>query len=509
MLLDAMRGYHNTIKSLLETALVSSDLESHCCPPNQKGKPTPNGFATSKFLRTLTPKGWNLAPLRDYLIEDASAALMSYLAKNHKGKNLANPPTLPHLHPISDEQFREAYNQLTLSLDFQPKKEHQEIIAQEAALGHTRVAHRLQRIFTARAQTKAASQILRELDGPTPRPIEFTHCEFGRGFLLAKRGNRLYCLLKLFSPGHRRYEKKVLDTDFVDIKSGLPIGGKAYPGVILPLEFGRKYHEEEYLRFASPHSAKLIAKPQPDGSMSFFVHVAFEFHPHQIKADSVLGIDRGAAMIGAASLLNSQGEILQSGMNLSGATFAAEMAAFQRKIADLQRRGKRHSRIFRLRGARADAVLGEYANQVIALAVQHRSQIVLEKLDGVAFGRFLKQSQFAKLLAMLNYKALRQGLPAPIEVPAAGTSQTCAVCGYRDKLNRPKLDAAGKPLQDRFLCLKCGHHANADENASILIALRGIHQLEQGDKLQKWDAFAKWLQASKGRDNPATSSLAT
>jgi transposase len=105
---------------------------------------------------------------------------------------------------------------------------------------------------------------------------------------------------------------------------------------------------------------------------------------------------------------------------------------------------------------------------------------------------------------MLTYKAEREGLPAPVEVPAAYTSQTCARCGHKDAANRPKKDAAGKAIQDVFLCMACGHKANADSNASLIIALRGMHQKENGGKLyKKFDLFQQWLKELIGRDGSA------
>ena len=115
-------------------------------------------------------------------------------------------------------------------------------------------------------------------------------------------------------------------------------------------------------------------------------------------------------------------------------------------------------------------------------------------------GRFLKQSQFAKLKQMLTYKAEREGLPAPVEVPAAYTSQTCGQCGHKDAANRPKKDSKGKALQDVFLCVECGHANNADSNASRIIALRGLHQMENGGKFKKFDLFQLWLKELIGRD---------
>ena len=169
--MSALESYHRMAKRLLEKAVSDPELMAHCSILNKKGIAVPNGFATSKYLRTLTPKGWNLAPVRDYLIDDMSAALMSHLAKTYKGKNESNPPTLAKLEPLSNEEYQQAYKDLTLAPEFPVSAEHQERIDEARLQGHTRVAHRLERIFTARSLTKAASQLLRKIDGPMPRPI--------------------------------------------------------------------------------------------------------------------------------------------------------------------------------------------------------------------------------------------------------------------------------------------------------------------------------------------------
>jgi hypothetical protein len=504
ILMSALETYHRMAKRILEKAVADPELMEHCTIVNKKGAAVPNGYAIEKFVRSLTSKGWNLAPVRDYLIHDISEAILSHLAKEYKGKNESNPPTLARLEPLSDEEYVQAYEDLTLAPEFPLKPEHQQRIDEARLQGHTRVAHRMERVFRSRAFTKAASQLLRKIDGPMPRPIEFRHCEFRRGFLLAKCGNNLFCLLRLFSPDSRIYEKKELAAGFVDISTGEDLGGKQYPGVILPLEMGREFHEDEYLRYGNPQSAKLIARRGTDEGLEFFVHIAFEFTPVKIESKTLLGIDRGAAIIGSACVIDHDGKVLATGLNIEGTAFSSEMAAHSKYIADLQRRGIQKHPKFRLRGRRADAILGEYANWLIGIAAEHKCQIVLEKIDGVAMGRFLKQSQFAKLFDMLSYKARRVGLPEPMEVPAARTSQTCAVCGHWARENRPHRDASGKPLQDVFRCVECGHEANADENASQIIALRGLQQLENGGKFTKWIVFEPWLKAILGRDGQAT-----
>ena len=450
--------------------------------------------------------------------------ILSHLSKVYKGKNESNPPTMPGLGAMSDEEFRQAYGEFTdpeALLAIKPQQ--QEKIAGAIAKGETRVAQRLGKIYTNWAISRAAGQVLRKLEGELPRPIEFTHTEFKRGCMLAHCDGNYYALIRLFSERHRYNEKKVLKEGLIDSKTRGPLGGKKYPGIILPLEMDRDFHEHEYLAHGTIQSAKLVVKrrPEPSGSVQkrpkeappdagfspaaydFYVHAAFEFQPPPVETQTLLGIDRGAARIGSATLVDRQGRLIQSGFDLDGSAFAAEMRRYEAQTRRMQKRGIQRSRRFSLRGKRADAILGEYANRIVAIAAQHRSQIVIEAIKGTTMGRFLKQSQFAKLKQMLTYKAERLGLPAPVEVPAAYTSQTCAACGHRDPANRPKKDAAGKPQQDVFRCVACGHAANADTNASRVIALRGLHQIENGGKFRKFDLFQQWLKEVIGRDGCA------
>jgi putative transposase len=65
---------------------------------------------------------------------------------------------------------------------------------------------------------------------------------------------------------------------------------------------------------------------------------------------------------------------------------------------------------------------------------------------------------------MLAYKLADRG-GRLIEVPAAYTSQTCAECGV--------VDARSRRDQAQFVCTNCGHEANADTNAAVVILQRG------------------------------------
>jgi len=521
MLWYAMTRYHVTLKDVIEKTLAIPDLMEQVSEPDKKEKLRPNKFKLSKLLYTIAPQNWELAPLRDYLIGDASAMIISHLSKAYKGANESNPPTVPGLDPMTDEEFRQAYSEFAdPEAKLTVKPQHQEKIDKAAARGESRVAKRLSKIYANWAVSRAAGRVLRKLEGELPHPIEFTRNEFGRGCLLAFCDGNYYLLVRLFAQGHRYCEKRVLKEGFIDCKTTARLGGKKYPGLILPLELGREFHELEYLKYGAIQSAKLVVKrrekpisrakgndaqplaPNAEGH-DFYIHAAFEFTPPKVETETYLGIDRGAAKLGAATLIDRQGKPLETNLDLDGDAFKAEMRDHEERIVRLQKLGKQRSRKFSLRGKRADIILGEYANRIVAIAKEYRSQIVIEAIKGVTMGRFLKQSQFTKLKQMLTYKAEREGLPAPVEVPAAYTSQTCAKCGRKDAANRPRKDAAGKAIQDVFLCIACGHSANADSNASQIIALRGLHQIENGGKFKKFDLFQQWLKDSIGRDGSA------
>ncbi|MCY0899589.1 MAG: zinc ribbon domain-containing protein [Firmicutes bacterium] len=57
----------------------------------------------------------------------------------------------------------------------------------------------------------------------------------------------------------------------------------------------------------------------------------------------------------------------------------------------------------------------------------------------------------------------------------AYSSQTCAACGHVSLDNRPS--------EAEFVCLRCGHADNADHNAAVVIAARGVQKLLSGEPL--------------------------
>jgi putative transposase len=78
---------------------------------------------------------------------------------------------------------------------------------------------------------------------------------------------------------------------------------------------------------------------------------------------------------------------------------------------------------------------------------------------------------FAQLVAFLTYKAALAGVPL-VKVDAHYTSQTCSRCGLCSRDNRKS--------QAKFLCVSCGHAANADKNAAENLSALGISKLPIG-----------------------------
>lgn len=80
--------------------------------------------------------------------------------------------------------------------------------------------------------------------------------------------------------------------------------------------------------------------------------------------------------------------------------------------------------------------------------------------------RAILEGGWARLVSFLRYKCAWAG-GRLVEVPAAYSSQTCAVCSH--------VAAASRRSQAGFECVTCGHREHADLNAAKVLLSRGIH----------------------------------
>ncbi|GIV61610.1 MAG: hypothetical protein KatS3mg044_0476 [Rhodothermaceae bacterium] len=190
--------------------------------------------------------------------------------------------------------------------------------------------------------------------------------------------------------------------------------------------------------------------------------------------DGVLGVDLGIAQIATDS----------DGDSFSGEQVEAKRKWYAERRAVLQSVGTRSARrrlrqlSGRERRFRAD-VNHQISKTLVSKAKDTKRAIALEDLTGIRSRTTVRKSQrarhhrtrhashgsFYQLRQFIEYKAKLAGIPVLLVDPAY-TSRTCSECGHCEKGNRKD--------QVRFECQACGFALNADHNAAINIAARGV-----------------------------------
>jgi putative transposase len=214
-------------------------------------------------------------------------------------------------------------------------------------------------------------------------------------------------------------------------------------------------------------------------------HVAVQWEREVAEpAPSILpavGIDRGVAVFAALSDGTSIAPVNH------GKTALRSLARAQRKLARKKKgssnRRKQVRRVARIQ-VRVAHARKDFLNKASTTIANSHGVVVLEKLavgnmvrsakgtpeapgkmvrHKAGLNRAILDQGWGMFRTRLGWKLFAQG-GRLVEVPAAYTSQTCAVCAVVDP--RSRLDQA------RFVCVCCGHQANADTNAAIVILRR-------------------------------------
>lgn len=100
--------------------------------------------------------------------------------------------------------------------------------------------------------------------------------------------------------------------------------------------------------------------------------------------------------------------------------------------------------------------------------------------------RAILDKSWGRLRLALKWHGRKNGC-AVVSVPAAYTSQTCSTCGH--------VAAESRESQADFVCIACGHRANADVNAAKVILAAGLAVTARG-------AFCHWA-GCEARTRPA------
>lgn len=200
-----------------------------------------------------------------------------------------------------------------------------------------------------------------------------------------------------------------------------------------------------------------------------------------------VGIDMGVAVFAA----------LSDGTSVAPANYGKKALKTLRKAQRALARKKRGSanrrkavrRVAKIQQRVANA-RKDFLHKHSTIIAQNHRMVVVEALDvrnmsASAKGTVEEPGRKVRQKAGLNRAILDQGWGAfrtmlaykladrggrLVEVPAAYTSQTCPVCGHVHPDNRKS--------QAAFLCVACGHAANADTNAAINILRRADSALK-------------------------------
>jgi len=191
-----------------------------------------------------------------------------------------------------------------------------------------------------------------------------------------------------------------------------------------------------------------------------------------------IGIDRGISHIAVCTF------VLNDGKNQPPKFFSSSEIL---RLKNLQKERdkflrRKHNKI-RKKGNmrniedRIKLILHEYSKQIVELAKDKDAFIVFEKLEKIRKSRIkmskklqykLSQFIFKRLSDLVDYKAKKEGIKVEYISPEY-TSKECSHCGEKVNTERPF-----NGNSSLFKCNHCGVQLNADYNASINIAKKGL-----------------------------------
>ncbi len=194
-----------------------------------------------------------------------------------------------------------------------------------------------------------------------------------------------------------------------------------------------------------------------------------------------VGIDRGIAVFATLSDGTSIAPVNHGKKALRSLRRAQRDLSRKRRGSSNRRKAIRRVAKIQMRVANARK---DFLHKVSTDIAKNHGTVVVEALkvrnmSASAKGTIAKPGRKVRQKAGLNRAILDQGWSIfsrflgykladrggrLIEVPAAYTSQTCAECSV--------IDIASRLDQARFVCVACGHAANADTNAAINILRR-------------------------------------
>ena len=336
--------------------------------------------------------------------------------------------------------------------------------------------------------------------------------------LITKYSNEILALNKYkrqtrIQRGLKGKDLKVLKTNAL-IKINL--GNNKYD---LPIRLSDKYHTDELLKtIAQSFTGKTKAAHQFTNTIQvdeFKKEIIIRFAirvkkiPQPDNMNKILGVDvnvknnffycsNGKRFIARKKLIQRIVDIDKKLKEAKNSKFKKEELEIKNdlnlskkqkadKLNELQKKRvfNKKERYMSLRNNRRKKALQDYMVSQLCKYAKSKGydQIVIEDLQFVFSKNYIVNKTFEvnynDLFSTLHLRDLKHMIPRIANrpkyflsvsiTPASYTSQTCNVCGYIDKLNRPN--------QHTFKCKNCGHVDNADFNAAKNIRDRIVNPI--------------------------------
>ena len=218
---------------------------------------------------------------------------------------------------------------------------------------------------------------------------------------------------------------------------------------------------------------------QPEGELKratikkelnkFYISIVVsEQAPLMIPSDSQVGVDMG--LVHFATLSNNEHIPNPKHYKEYEQMLRKENRSLARKKKGSKRREKQKLKLQKLHRKIRD-VRDDFLHKTSTSIIRRFGTIAVEDLrvkNMIKFGnlgKHISDAGWGKFLSQLEYKSVWYGNTF-IKVNPQYTSQTCSECG--------EVNSKSRISQSKFVCVKCGHIANSDVQASKIILLRGL-----------------------------------
>lgn len=354
---------------------------------------------------------WGVQPFKDSLKLDAAMTLTAYGAHRQAGRHPAYPVSR-----LEDAQLRDAVNQLDTL--YHPRLMGQQLDRLLDKYGRVRPL-----LFSRYAQNRDYCLLYDRDTGCFYAKLYLMNREQAAPSHAVRKDGRRYCNLvhvfKGFEPYHPQPKSRC---------------------VVLPLSFGKVQQQLLLQALKQPsmlRSAQLFRRKG-----EYYLHI-------RVQCQAVSEITPVACCAVTRSL---QGAV---GVGIYG----------------MEDERRQYSEALAL-PPQGDA-LHQLSAQLVALAVQHRAQILMYQLSTrrdmlETCGQVVLQpGEYTRLGQLVDYKAQLAGLPPVTFVSANGIFSACPVCGRNTQKNRRSAKL--------FVCLTCGCSGAVEEIGRQNLALR-LHQ---------------------------------